>query len=179
MKNVLGIFKNIESTNVALASLEMRGYSKDDISVVATKEALGSQELQFENNMLKGVTDTAMAGGLLGGFLGLLIGVGALTIPGLGLLFVTGPIATALGITGVAGAAVSGALTGSMVGGIAGALKELGVDESLALEYEQDVKGGNIILGVETEDEDVSDVMKILTTSGATRVSELQNKRTA
>jgi hypothetical protein len=61
MKNVLGIFKNIESTNVALASLEMRGYSKDDISVVATKEALGSQELQFENNMLKGVTDTAMA----------------------------------------------------------------------------------------------------------------------
>lgn len=179
MKNVLGIFRNVQSANVALASLEMRGYSKSDISVIATKEALGSQELKFENNMLRGVADTAMTGGLIGGFLGLLIGVGALTIPGLGLLFVTGPIATALGITGVAGATVSGALTGSMVGGIAGAFKELGVEESLALEYEQDVKGGSIILGVETEDDDAHDVIKILTTSGASRVSELQGKRVA
>ena len=94
-------------------------------------------------------------------------------------MFVTGPVATALGITGVAGTTVSGALTGSMVGGIAGALKELGVEESLAIEYEKDVKGGNIILGVETEDEDVHDVIKILTTSGASRVSELQNKKAA
>ncbi len=179
MRNVLGIFKDVQSVNVALASLEMRGYGKEDISVVATREALGSQELKIENNMLKGVTDTAVTGGLIGGFIGLLVGVGALTIPGLGLLFVTGPVAAALGITGVAGATVSGALTGSMVGGIAGALKELGVEESLAVEYEKDVKGGNIILGIETEDEDVHDVIKILTTSGASRVSELQSKRTA
>ena len=177
MRNVLGIFKDVRSANVALASLEMRGYDKEDISVVATREALGSQELKLENNMLKGVTDTAVTGGLIGGLLGLLVGVGALTIPGLGLLFVTGPVAAALGITGVAGATVSGALTGSMVGGIAGALKELGVEENLAIEYEKDVKGGNIILGVETEDEDVHDVIKILTTSGASRVSELQNKK--
>lgn len=177
MRNVLGIFRDVESTNLALASLEARGYTKDDISVVATKEALGSEDLHFENNMLKGVTDKAMAGGLIGGFLGLLIGVGALTIPGLGLLFITGPVATALGITGVAGATVSGALTGSMVGGVAGALMELGVEDKLALEYEQEVKGGHIILGVESEDEDAPDVIKILTTSGASRITELQGNK--
>ena len=77
MRNVLGIFKDAQSVNVALASLEMRGFDKEDISVVATREALGSQELKLENNMLKGVTDTAVTGGLIGGFLGLLVGVGA------------------------------------------------------------------------------------------------------
>lgn len=173
MKNILGVYNNVSEVNEAVASLELRGYGKDDISVVAAKEALNSEEVEIEDNRLKILTDTTVTGGVIGGILGLLVGVGALTLPGIGLLFVTGPIAAALGITGVAGSTVSGALTGSLVGGIAGALRQLGVEDRLAVDYQSAVESGKIILGVEAADEDADDVTKILTTSGATKVTEL------
>jgi hypothetical protein len=176
MKNILGVFNTAAEVNEAVASLELRGYGKDDISVVATKEALGSDEIVIEDNRLKGVTDTALTGGVIGGILGLLVGVGALTIPGLGLLFITGPVAAALGITGVAGATVSGALTGTLAGGIVGALMQLGVEEQVAKDYASAVESGKIILGVESADEDVDDVTTILTSSGATKITELDVK---
>lgn len=173
MSNVLGVFKNVADVNSALKTLESNGYDKDDISVLASKNSVNTEEIDFDNNVVEGAKDVAVKGGLIGGLVGLLVGVGALTIPGIGLLFITGPIASALGVTGVAGTTLSGALTGSLVGGLAGALKELGADDEMAVSYEQDIKAGNIVVGVEADDEDTDNVVNILQVNGATRVTRL------
>lgn len=172
-KNVLGTFENVEQVNAVLSTLKNKNYGEDDISVVASKDNVVTENVKFENNVIEGVKDTAKTGGVIGGILGLLVGVGALSIPGIGLLFVTGPIAAALGITGLAGATLSGALTGAAVGGIAGALKEIGVDEGLAVKYEEDLKRGAIFLGVLAHEEDAHNIRSIFENNGATHISDL------
>ncbi|MFZ5425052.1 MAG: low temperature-induced protein [Patescibacteria group bacterium] len=172
-KNVLGMFKSVDEVNAVLKTLEVNGYTKDAISVVTSKDALNSDKVKFENNVVEGVKDSAKTGGVIGGILGLLVGVGALTIPGIGLLFVSGPIAAALGITGVAGATASGAIAGSLVGGIAGALKEIGVDEQLAVKYEEDLKQGYLIVGVTARDGDTQRIKDVFSSNGAMHISDL------
>jgi hypothetical protein len=84
----------------------------------------------------------------LGGPAGLLVGLGALTIPTLGLFLIGGPIAGALGLTGAIATAVSGATTGILAGGLVGALVSLGVPESVAKTYEDKVHAGGVLLAV-------------------------------
>ena len=81
---------------------------------------------------------------MLGGGLGLLVGLGALAIPGLGPLIAAGPLMAAL----------SGAAVGAAVGGISGALVGMGIPELEAKKYEGKIKDGNILLAVHTEDGD-------------------------
>lgn len=172
-KNVIGVFDNVDSVNAALKTLELKGYEKDEISVVSTKDNVITEEVEFENNVIEGVKDTAKTGGVIGGILGLLVGVGALTIPGVGLLFITGPIAAALGLTGLAATTASGALTGALAGGIVGAFREIGVDESMAVKYEEALKAGNIIVGVSAKNADAVRVREIFENNGADYISDL------
>ncbi len=77
----------------------------------------------------------------MGGALGLLAGVGALAIPGLGPFIAAGPLMAAL----------SGAAAGAAVAGVAGALIGLGIPEIEAKKYEGKIRGGNILLAVHAE----------------------------
>lgn len=172
-KNILSVFSNVENVNAALKTLELKGYSKEEISVVSTKDNVLTEEVKFENNVIEGVKDSAKTGGVVGGILGLLVGVGALSIPGLGLLFITGPIAAALGLTGLAATTASGALTGAFAGGIVGALKEIGVDEQLAIKYEESLKEGAILVGVRVKKGDEYKVHDILEHNGGDLISDL------
>jgi hypothetical protein len=70
--------------------------------------------------------------------LGLLVGLGALAIPGLGPLLAAGPIVAALAGFGAGGA----------VGGMVGALVGLGIPEYEAKRYEGHIKAGGILLSV-------------------------------
>ena len=72
---------------------------------------------------------------MLGGTLGLLAGIGALAIPGLGPFIAAGPLMAAL----------SGAAAGAAVGGITGALIGMGIPEIEAKQYEGKISGGNIL----------------------------------
>ena len=79
---------------------------------------------------------------MIGGTIGLLAGIGALAIPGVGPLIAAGPLMAAL----------SGAAAGATVGGVAGALVGLGIPEIEAKTYEGKIRGGNILIAVHTED---------------------------
>ena len=108
----------------------------------------------------------AGAGGVaglgVGGALGLLAGVGALTIPGTGPFLAAGPIMAAL-----SGAAVGGA-TGGIIGGLVG----LGIPEYEAKQYEGKVRAGNILISVHTEDGRArSRAKEILEQAGAKDIS--------
>jgi tetrahydromethanopterin S-methyltransferase subunit C len=78
---------------------------------------------------------------VLGGTIGLLAGLGALAIPGLGPFIAAGPLMAAL----------SGAALGAGVGGLTGALIGMGIPEIEARKYEGKVRGGNLLIAVHTE----------------------------
>ena len=111
--------------------------------------------------------DRRGAGGALGGTLGLLAGVGALAIPGLGPFIAAGPIIGALAGRGVGGAA----------GGLVGALVGMGIPEHEAKRYEGRVKDGGVLLSVHcaTSDE-VARAKKILEQTGAEDIASSGEK---
>lgn len=117
----------------------------------------------------EGAATGATAGGIIGGTLGLLVGLGALAIPGFGPFIAAGPIMAAL-----AGSAVGGGL-----GLLIGALSGLGIPEYEAKEIEKGVKEGHILMCVEANDADVDKVKKILKNEGATHIYAANEKVSA
>ena len=104
----------------------------------------------------------ATSGAVLGGALGLLVGIGALAIPGFGPLVAAGPIMATLAGVGVGGA----------LGGITGALVGLGIPEYEAKTYERRLRRGGILIAVhcDTSDE-VMRAKELLKGTGAEDIS--------
>ena len=98
------------------------------------------------------------AGGTIGGTLGLLAGIGALAIPGVGPFIAAGPIMGALAGLGVGGA----------VGGLVGALVGMGIPEYEAKRYEGRVKNGGVLLSVHCDtSEEITRAKNVLKQTGA------------
>lgn len=158
-KSVMGIVESRMRAESILNSLQAAGVSTNNISVLLPDKS-GTRDFAHEHNTKapEGAIAGAGTGGVLGGTLGLLMGVGALAIPGLGPFIAAGPLMAAL----------SGAAAGATVGGIAGALVGMGIPEVEAKRYEGKVSGGNILIAVHTEDADTQEnIEKILEREGA------------
>lgn len=120
-------------------------------------------------------TDDAATGAWQGAKLGLvgglLVGVAALAIPGLGALLAVGPLAASMGLTGVAGTAVTGAGIRTAIGGIGalvGSLVHMGVPKESAEALDADIKSGAVLLSVKEGAH--SDVLNALQKGNPTRV---------
>ena len=116
----------------------------------------------------KGLQQESPPAGAIGGTLGLLAGIGALAIPGVGPLIAAGPIMGALAGLGAGGA----------VGGLVGALVGMGIPEYEAKRYEGHVKDGGILLSVHCDDSEwVGRAKRVLEQTGAHDVSSAGKKR--
>jgi hypothetical protein len=121
-KKVLGIFNDRDYAEAAINDLEDVGYDAEEISIVLkNKEDKEKLEENTGADVAQGAVSGATAGLALGGLAGL---VAAMVIPGLGTLFIGGPIVAALGLTGAAATTVSGAATGAVAGGLVGAFNQ-------------------------------------------------------
>lgn len=141
-KKIVGVFHNEDEAIRAIEGLKQQGYPSEDISVIAKDRAdLKAVEEETGTKAPEGLATGAAAGGMLGGVTGLLVGIGALTIPGVGPIIAAGPIAATL-----AGAAV-GAGAGGLVGGLIG----LGIPEEEAKQYDDYVRKGNILVLVRSD----------------------------
>jgi hypothetical protein len=143
--------------------LKAAGFTPSDISILAPDRA-GLRDLGTDNSTKapEGAATGAGTGAILGGALGWLAGVGALAIPGLGPLIAAGPILAAL----------SGAAVGGTVGGLTGALVGLGIPEYEAKQYEEKLRGGNILMSVHVDDsEEAGLVRQIMTEEKAEDIS--------
>ena len=110
----------------------------------------------------EGTAVGAATGGIAGGVLGMLVGLGSLAIPGLGVFIAAGPIMAAL----------SGAAVGATTGGIVGGLIGLGIPEIEARLYEGKLKTGNYLVSVHAEtNEEVSRVKEIYKEQDAEDIS--------
>jgi len=160
---VFGIYTTAEEAERAVDSLIAAGYPSTAISVLlpdsaSTREFAHEKSTKAPEGTAAGVT----TGGIVGGTLGVLAGIGALAIPGVGPLIAAGPI-----MAGLAGLGVGGA-----VGGLVGALVGMGIPEYEAKRYEGHVKGGGTLLSVHCDTaEQVSRAKDLLSGTGATDIS--------
>jgi hypothetical protein len=156
---VFGIYATQAGTEHAIDSLTRSGFPISDVSVLVP-ETLGNRDMgtQKATKAPEGTAVGASSGAVLGGTLGLLAGIGALAIPGVGPLIAAGPIMAALAGIGVGGA----------VGGLIG----LGIPEFEAKRYEGRLQKGGILLSVhcDTSDE-VKQAKEILKHTGGEDVS--------
>ncbi len=141
-KAVLCLVETLAQAEALVTKLTNSGFSSRDISVLFPDKT-GTKDFAHEHNTKapEGAVAGASAGGLLGGGLGVLVGVGALAIPGLGPFIAAGPLLAGL----------SGIAAGAAVGGVAGALVGMGIPEIEAKQYEGKLRGGNILVSLHTE----------------------------
>src|SRR6187399_2671128 len=150
---VFGIYPNRTQVETGVDTLVGSGFRPEDISVLLP-ENVGTKDFAHEKGTKapEGAAAGAGTGAVVGGTLGLLAGIGALAIPGLGPFIAAGPIMGAL----------AGAGTGGAVGGLVGALVGMGIPEYEAKRYESRVKDGGVLLSVHCDTSDEIDRAKDL-----------------
>ena len=138
-----GIFTERDAFEGALNALRAAGFRNSDISAVLPERDRTTKDLAHEINTKapEGAAAGAGTGAAVGGVLGWLVGIGALTVPGIGPLVAAGPIVAAL-----AGAAAVGT-TGGLVGGLIGA----GIPEVEAKRYAGRIREGGYLISVHCE----------------------------
>jgi hypothetical protein len=167
-KRAVGIFRSRGEAENALSALRESGFSMDKISVLA-KDADRNEEIagvdvqernQFRdrgnNEAQEGAGIGAVAGTALGGVGGLLVGLEALIIPGVGPFLAAGTIATTL----------AGAGIGAAAGAIVGALTGLGIPEEDARAYDEQVSQGNYLVIIEGTEEEITRAGSLLRERG-------------
>jgi hypothetical protein len=165
---VFGIYKTVGQAEQAVDRISTAGFSSNDISVLLPDND-SSKEFAHEKNTKapEGTTTGVTAGGVVGGTLGLLAGIGALAIPGVGPFIAAGPIMGALAGLGVGGA----------VGGLIGALVGMGIPEYEAKRYEGRIKDGGILLSVHCDtSEEITRAKDLLERTGAEDISSAGEK---
>lgn len=179
LEKISVLFSDRRKTNAGFTKVQGTEYSTTDYSTetdtVVEKRTNGSFQKDVKKDVNKskvghekntkapeGATAGALSGGVIGGSLGLLAGIGALAIPGLGPFIAAGPLMAAL-----AGSAVGGSL-----GLVIGALVGLGVPEYEAKIYENGLKKGGILISVEAANsEQVNRAQEIFKKNGAKDIS--------
>ncbi|MCR4425282.1 MAG: hypothetical protein NUW23_03700 [Firmicutes bacterium] len=153
MSKVIGTFASRDTAERCIHQLRDSGFDHNRISIVARGEGgeRGGATMQGGT----GFQGTA-TGGVLGGVAGLLAGIGALTIPGIGPIVAAGPLAATL--------------TGAVGGGLVGGLVDMGVPRERSEFYEGKVREGKILAVVDTDQAKVHSAARIMRNSGASDV---------
>jgi hypothetical protein len=167
---VFGIYSTRDGVERATDAMLKSEFTASDISVLlpenlqsattgSTVKDIGTEKA---TKAPEGAATGAGTGAVVGGTLGLLAGIGALAIPGVGPLIAAGPIMAALAGIGVGGA----------VGGFTGALIGLGIPEYEAKKYEGRLQKGGILFSVHCDtSEQIKRAKEIMERTGAEDIS--------
>ncbi len=157
-KTIVGLFENYNYAKEVARELEVQGFSRSDISVVASNHTgEHSAEVNDVTDEESPVVTSAGTGAAIGGAAGIALGLVALAIPGIGPVIALGPLATAL----------TGAGLGALAGGLIGAMTNLGIPEDEAHYYSGHVKEGRALVVVHSSEERAQTAVSILEQLGA------------
>ncbi|MBW4607456.1 MAG: general stress protein [Hassallia sp. WJT32-NPBG1] len=165
-KRAVGVFSSRRDAEHALTELRDAGFSMAKISIIAKdgdrNDQIAGVETQkrIGNKADEGAASGAVTGTVLGGITGLLVGLGTLAIPGVGPILLAGEVASTLA-TAAAGAGI-GAAAGGLLGGLAG----LGVPEERAKIYSDRVSGGDYLVIIDGNEEEMYRAESILQNRG-------------
>src|SRR5438876_8486813 len=158
-KSVFGIATTHGQAERIVEQLQAQGFATSEISVLMPDTG-GTRDVGHVKATK--APEGATTGAATGGVIGLLAGIGALAIPGVGPFIAAGPIMAAL----------SGAAVGAATGGVVGGLIGLGIPEIEAKRYEEKLRKGNYLIAVHAdESEDVDRAKDIFKTVGAEDIS--------
>lgn len=163
MKTVVGTYDNIQTAYAVANDLVNAGYNRNDISVIAsdtkseyspyvTTNKVNTTYVNQDDDVAKG----AGIGAVIGGLGGLLVGLGALAIPGIGPVIAAGPLLAAL----------TGAGVGAVAGGIVGALVDLGIPDEDANLYAEGLYRGNVLVIAQVPDASANAVTTMMERPG-------------
>jgi len=153
-QTIIGVFESRSSAEKAVNTLRQQGFTNEEINIISKKPQ--HQQTQQGETYDDDIVDGTLTGGTLGGIGGLLLGAGALVIPGIGPILAAGPIAAAVG--------------GAIAGGITGGLIDWGIPAEASQHYEQEVIQGSILAMIRTDAAKVNSVAQILRQNGAKEV---------
>jgi uncharacterized membrane protein len=164
---ITALYDYREDAERALRELQNMGVARDDVSLVASDFAgeysrYHGRDFPTESETAEG----AATGAVIGGLGGLVVGLAALAIPGIGPVLAAGPIASALVAAGV------GAGVGAVAGGLVGALVDLGLSEEEAGYYAEGVRRGGTLLTAHVPDHLSDRVMDVLDRHNAVDIEE-------
>lgn len=165
-KTVVGYFDQLTQAQRAIERLVGDGFLRDDISLVASdpnEEYTRTYRTTApaDTGEISSTAAGATTGAVMGGIGGLLVGIGALAIPGIGPVIAAGPLATML----------LGAGVGAAAGGLIGALIDVGIPEEEAKYYAEGLRRGGVVVTVSTQDETrVNRAAQILESEGAVNI---------
>ncbi len=147
-----GMFRDRASAEGAYNSAISRGYSKDDVNLMMSDQTRDTyfadgDDTGLGSKALEGAGTGSAIGGTLGAIIAGIAAIGtSVLLPGIGLV-VAGPIAAAL----------AGAGAGGLTGGLIGALVGSGIPEEHAAQYEEGIKNGGIVMGVNPRSDEDAD----------------------
>lgn len=163
-KTVVGLFDDAAQAHNAVQELIAAGIGQNDINVLAG----GSHSRPDRHGTLHDhpAEEGAMKGAVWGGVVGLLLGTGSFSIPGIGPVLAAGAWVTALE------SLLAGAGIGALAGGLIGALMRYGIPEQHAHYYAESVRRGSTLVVVHAPAAQAQPVVEILHRLGAVDLNE-------
>jgi hypothetical protein len=162
MRTVVALYDRLDEAQQAVQALVDAQFHREDINLVS-RDATGAYagylnrtaDRSIEEGSPRpesGAAAGAGIGAVLGGLGGLLLGLSAIVIPGIGPVIAAGPI-----IAGLAGAGV-----GAVAGGLLGGLTNMGIPEEHAQYYAEGIRRGGTLVVTRTEDQDAERARQVL-----------------
>ena len=165
MKTVVGAFDTFAHAQNAVNALERFGFTERDLSVVANKDNMNlgvSDASTVDTSIARPSLGSETAtGAMVGGATGLLLGLAAFAIPGLGAIAAAGWLTMTL----------TGAAVGAGVG-LVGNLVGAGIPEEQAHVYNESIRRGGTLVVVRADDNRADDAARILDEAGAIDIDE-------
>ena len=168
MRTIAHVYPTYAEAARVVSSLESAGIPHSDISIVSgdkdhananygstagtTGTNTGMTSGDPEQGAATGAGTGASLGTVLGGGAGLLAGIGALAIPGIGPLVAAGWLVAAL----------TGAGVGAAAGGLLGSLTGAGISEADAQTYQEGVSSGGTLVTVRADDGQAAHVEQLM-----------------
>ena len=169
MRTIAHVYPTYAEAARVVQALESAGISHDNISIVSGDKTVGMTSYDTlgtstgttatgltsgdpEQGAATGAGTGATLGTVLGGGAGLLAGIGALAIPGLGPIVAAGWLIAALTGAGV------GAAAGSLLGSLTGA----GISEADAHTYQEHVNQGGTLVTVRADDSQAAHIEQVM-----------------
>ncbi len=139
-RTAVGVFNDRERARAAVDRLIERGFSQEQISVIAVDDTGRVQQMAEAtgNKAEQGTILGVISGSALGAAGGWALGMSTLLIPGMGAAVIAGPLLGAL--AGLVGGAAAGGLIGALIGS--------GIPEDEAAIYEEAIRAGGVLVAV-------------------------------
>jgi hypothetical protein len=133
----VGAFEEPEGAAEAIRALQDAGFDREHVGLAVLQAPDGEDIPEADLHRVRiDETTGILAGGMLGGIAGWLLGAAAVAVPGLGALVAAGALVGALGGAGI----------GAAAGGLIGTLVDHGVSHEEAEFYHEQVRLGSTLV---------------------------------